>query len=103
MVASRGDINNVRDTLFKRKVYLESTEELRGTICKVLLELVDKIKNVTGGGLTLECALESLLVVVGWCCGPANVRIHGNYKKAVSKIKVIVAPISALKSPPSID
>ena len=68
-------------------------------MCKVLLELLDKIQNVTGGGLTLDCALESLLVVVGWCCGPANVMIHGNYKKAVSKFKVIVAPISALKSP----
>ena len=53
----------------------------------------------SGGGLTPECSLDAIFVVVGYFIGRGNVKIHDNYKKAISKFKVVIAPVSALKSP----
>ena len=49
--------------------------------------------------MTPECTLDAVLIVIGFCVGRRNVKIHDNYKKAICKFKVIIAPVSALKSP----
>ena len=99
MVISNKDVSKIRDTLFASKDYKASTAEFRTHMSKVLLKFLQEVSQVTGGGLEVECILDSILIIVAWCCGRSNIWCHGNYQKAVSKFKVIVAPISALKSP----
>ena len=99
MVLLKPCVNKIRDELFKSELYNNSTLTGRQKLSKVLFQFAKRISMLTGGGLTVECALDSLLVVVAWCSGPSNLRIHGNYEKAIQKFKCIVAPISALKSP----
>ena len=99
MCLAKKHVDAVRDAVFKHKVYTESTADLRNHMSMVLFKFIQQISLLACGGLTLECTLESMLTIVAWCLGPSNVRIHGYYSTSVSKFKVIVAPISALKSP----
>ena len=73
--------------------------ELREKTPQIIQEFVNALSLYAGGGLKPECTFDAILIVVAFCLGRANVKIHDNYKKAISTFKIIIAPISALKSP----
>ena len=99
MSITEDDIKNIHDDIFKSDWYKNAMKEVRSKTPEIISQFIDALSNKAGGGLTRECTLDEILVIIGYCIGRANVRIHDNYKKAISKFKVIIAPVSALKRP----
>ena len=93
------EVKRVRDDLFRSDVHQNAIAFFRSKTPNVIKEFTNSLSMHTGGGLMQDCMLDIILVIVGFCIGRGNVRIHDNYKKAIPKLKVIIAPVSALKSP----
>ena len=96
---SAATVNTAREKLFSCDEYKQGVKLISDLTPDLLRELANQICEIAGGGLSSQCAFDSILVVAALCIGRGNVVIHENYIKSISLLKVISAPVSSLKTP----
>ena len=80
MSLTKADIKRVRDAFFKSTVYKNAVEDVQKVTPAIIRKFTDALLMHCGGGLTSQCTLDAILIVVGYCLGRANVKIHDNYR-----------------------